>query len=482
MKTTKILSCLPAAAVLALFITACCPAAPVDIYQRSGIDAPGLNGEVRIEVGDIDVGGYAPGSMAFGTTEIFQEGIQIPPVKIVKRHHVDTELLAFLLANVRLPVVARGDLMAQVAANNVGGQRLLSLIEKYGAESVAEYMVALMDYSERRMRAGIAELPEGRYTYEDYLEWNKGEPILIRATVEICGDQLVFDFTGTSPQIEGPMNCRLPTVEACAYYVTKCLIDPGLPPNSGAHRPVRIIAPEGSLVNATYPAGVVHSNIVTSQRIVDVLLGAFLQAVPERAQAASSGTMNLLVVGGLDPVTGRYFSHIETYGGGQGACFDMDGMSGVQTHMTNTRNAPVEVMESTYPLRVERYGLVPDSEGAGRFRGGLGMVREMTVLTDVTLTLSSDRHRLHPWGVKGGQEAAGARCILTRADGTVQELPVKLTQRIDAGDRITTVTPGGGGWGNPRERDCAMIESDVEEELISVERAKMVYGLDPYKA
>lgn len=456
------------------------PAGPGHLNDISVVSPVFADGKVVALVASmahhVDVGGYAPGSMAFGTTEIFQEGIQIPPVKIVKRHQVDKELLAFMLANVRLPVVGRGDLMAQVAANNVGGQRLIALMDKYGAETVARYMAALMDYSERRMRAGIGEMPKGRYSFEDYLEWDDEMLIPIRVAVEIGDDELLADFTGTSPQVEGPLNCRRPTVEACVYYVAKCLVDPGLPPNAGVYRPIEVVAPDGSLVSASYPASVVHSNIVTTQRIVDVLLGAFLKAVPERVQAASSGTENLVIIGGPNPRTGSYFSYVETYGGGQGASFDMDGMSGVHTHMTNTRNAPLEVMETSYPLRVERYGLVPDSEGAGKYRGGFGMVREVTALADASLTLSSDRHRLHPWGVDSGLEASGARCILTKPDGSVQELPVKLTTRIHAGERIATITPGGGGWGDPRERDHDLVASDVQEGLISQERAETVYG------
>jgi N-methylhydantoinase B len=236
------------------------------------------------------------------------------------------------------------------------------------------------------------------------------------------------------------------------------------------------VVPEGSLLHATFPASTVHSNIVTTQRIVDVITGAFLQAVPERLTAACSGTENMVIIGGLNPRTGRWFNYTETYGGGQGAFHDRDGMSGVHTHMTNTRNAPVEVIEASYPITVERYGLVLDSEGAGRQRGGLGIERRVKVHTDATLTISSDRHRCRPWGVDGGLPAANSSVRIVKANGNVIELPGKITCDIEAGDQLTTITPGGGGWGDPSARSLQAIEQDLQERMISRERATSVYG------
>lgn len=426
----------------------------------------------------VDVGGFAPGSMAVGVHEIYQEGLQIPPIKIVKRDVVDEELLAFFLANIRTQLEGRGDLMAQVAANNVGERRLQELFARYDASTLARTMKAIMDYSERRMRAGIREIPNGIYSFEDYLEFNDADETLIpiRVTITVEDEDITMDFTGTSPQVRGSLNCRRPTVEACAYYVVKCLVDPGLPPNSGAHRPIHVHVPEGSLLHARFPASTVHSNIVTTQRIVDVMTGALLQAVPERLTAACSGTENMVIIGGLHPRTGRWFNYTETYGGGQGAFHDRDGMSGVHTHMTNTRNAPVEVIEASYPITVERYGLVMDSEGAGRFRGGLGMERTITVHTDATLTVCSDRHRTRPWGVAGGWPAANSRVAIVKPNGKEIELPGKITCDIHAGDRFTTITPGGGGWGDPKTRDREAVARDVRERMISAERARTVYG------
>jgi len=427
----------------------------------------------------VDVGGFAPGSMPVGVHEIYQEGIQIPPVKIVKQDVIDDELLAIFLANIRTRMEGRGDLMAQVAANNVGERRLQDLFQRYDPTTLARTMQAIMNYSERRMRAGIREIPNGVYTFQDYLEFNDEEESLIpiRVSIAVEDDEITMDFTGTSPQVRGSLNCRRPTVEACAYYVVKCLVDPGLPPNSGAHRPIKVIVPEGSLLHARFPASTVHSNIVTTQRIVDVMTGALLKAVPERLTAACSGTENMIIIGGLNPRTGRWFNYTETYGGGQGAFHDRDGMSGVHTHMTNTRNAPVEVIEASYPITVERYGLVLDSAGAGRYRGGLGMERHVTVHTDATLTVSSDRHRTRPWGVESGLPAANSRVRIVKANGKEVELPGKITCDIQAGDQLITTTPGGGGWGDPTTRSRQAVEHDLQERLISPERARSVYGL-----
>jgi N-methylhydantoinase B len=300
----------------------------------------------------------------------------------------------------------------------------------------------------------------------------------VRVAITVHDGRLEADFSASDPQTPGPLNCRWPSVAACVYYVLKCVVDPDLPPNAGAYRPIRVVTRPGTLLEAQYPAAVCNANIITTQRIVDAVLRALIQAVPERVPAACSGTMNLLNIGGFDPQDGRYYNYIETYGGGQGALYDRDGMDAVQNHMTNTRNAPVEAIEAAYPLRVVRYGLVPDSEGAGRFRGGTGLLREVEILGSYTrLTVSSDRKTVFPWGVFGGRDAAGSRCAITHADGSTTELPSKVTTFLQQGDRLVTVTPGGGGWGDPRARDAEQIRRDVEAGLVSPERARDVYGL-----
>lgn len=431
----------------------------------------------------VDVGGFAPGSMASNVHEIYQEGLQIPPVKIVKRDVVDDELMEFFLANVRTKIESRGDMLAQVSANHVGEKRTIELIEKYGIEKTELYMQEIMDYSERRMRAGIKNLPNGSYDFQDFIE-GSGEDglynkkIKIQVKVEIQDESIFVDFTGTDPEVRSPLNCRASTALACVYYVVKCIVDPGLPPNSGAYRPITVHVPEGSLVQCTFPSAVAHGNIVTSHRIVDALLGALVSVVPERVVAACSGTQNLLNIGGIHKETGNYYNYIETYGGGQGAMYNSDGMDGVHTHMTNTRNAPIEVIEATYPLKIEGYSLIEDSDGAGEFRGGLGIVRKIRNLSEnATLTISSDRNIQGPWGLFGGEEARGAQCVKVKRDGETIPLPSKTTTSLKRGEMVITKTPGGGGWGYPKKRDLHQVQLDVVEGFISIQRARDIYGV-----
>jgi len=427
----------------------------------------------------VDMGGFAPGSMPFGVTEIYQEGLQITPMKIMRRGVLDEHLLAFINANLRTPEENRGDLMAQIAANVIAQRRIEELAAKHGSERLESYFAALLDYSERRLTAGIRTIPEGVYRGEDVIEGDgiSDDPIAIRVSVEVRDGRFTADFSDSDNQVLGPINCRWPSVAACVYYVLKCFVDPELPANAGAYRPIEIRTRPGSVLEAQYPAAVCNANIITTQRIVDALLAALIQASPERAIAACSGTMNLLNVGGFDPAGGRYYNYIETYGGGQGAMFDRDGMEGVHSHMTNTRNAPVEAIEAAYPLRVRSYGLVPDSEGPGRFRGGVGMHREFEILGDYTrLTVSSDRKDVHPWGAFGGGAARGSACTIDR-DGERIDLPSKVTTFLRKGDHLRTVTPGGGGWGDPLERDAAEVAEDVRSGLVSRERGETAYGV-----
>ena len=428
----------------------------------------------------VDVGGYAPGSMPFGVTEIYQEGLQIPPVKIMKQGVIDEEIMALIRQNVRTKAESRGDLMAQIASNNVGARRIGELIGRHSVAHVQTYMEEILDYAERSMIAGIQQLPQGRYSFEDYVEGDgiTDALIKIRAALEIQEKRIRIDFTGTDPQVKGPMNARDTAARACVYFVLKAVIDPDLPTNSGSYRPIDIVTPEGSLLQAKFPAAVCNSNILTDQRVVDVLLGALMQAVPERVVAACSGEMNLINVGGIHPRTDEYYNYVETYGGGQGAMWDQDGMDGVHTHLTNTRNAPVEVIESTYPLRVERYGLVPDSEGSGEHRGGCGMVREIVMLGKETkFTLSADRREIGPWGAFGGRAAKTSDCLVISPDGKMKRLPSKVTTTLGRDEKVTIVTPGGGGWGDPFKRAPSKVGWDVLEGLVSPERARDIYGV-----
>src|SRR6266542_703104 len=428
----------------------------------------------------VDIGGFDPGSMPFGVTEIYQEGLQIPPLKIQGRGQLDEHLLAFINLNLRTPAENRGDLLAQIAANTIAERRVCEVAAKYGAPTLRQYFDEMLDYSERRMTAGLRRIPDGTYVGEDVIEGDgiHDRPLTLRVRVTVHDGTLIADFSDSDAQTAGPLNCRWPSVAACVYYVLKCVVDPDLPPNAGAYRPITVVTRDGTLLGARYPAAVCNANIITTQRIVDALLKALIQAVPERVPAACSGTMNLLNIGGFDPRDGSYYTYIETYAGGQGAFHDRDGMDAVPNHMTNTRNAPVEAIEATYPLRVLRYGFVPDSDGAGRFRGGAGLLRELEVLGSYTrLTLSSDRKSVHPWGAFGGSDAAGSRCVITHADGTTTELASKVTTFLQEGDRLLTVTPGGGGWGDPHDRDKRRVRNDVQAGLITRERARDVYGV-----
>ena len=429
----------------------------------------------------VDMGGYAPGSMALGLREVYQEGLQIPPVKIVKRGILDKELMDFVKQNVRTSIEVEGDIHAQMACNNVGRKRLEELARRYHVDVLHGYIEKLFDYSERRIRAGLKAIPKGTYTFEDFMEGTPLTPefIRVKVTISVSEDEILFDFTGTDPQVNDSINSNKACVNTACYYIVKVLVDPGLPPNVGSYRPIRIHAPSGSCINAESPAAIGNSTIITAPKVVDVLLGALVHAVPERAAAASNGVTSLFNIGGFNPRTGKLYNYIETYAGGQGAMHQQDGMDAVQCHMTNTRNAPVEVIESTYPLLVRSYGLVADSDGPGRFRGGLGMRREIEIQSQkTTLTVSTDRSKLKPWGVFGGMPGGNSACFLEHGDGKVEKLAYsKMTRPVETGEVVTMMTPGAGGWGDPLTRDPEKVLWDVTEEFISPERAKEFYGV-----
>ena len=428
----------------------------------------------------VDIGGIAPGGMPTISTEIFQEGLRIPPIRIRKGGRLDKEILALITTNVRTHREATGDIQAQLAANNVGERRLVEIVQKYGLEKTRAYMDELIAYSERQMLARIKELPKGTFTFEDYLEGDglSDELLRIKANVCIGDDKICVDFSGSADQTKGSVNCTRAVTLACAFYALKSAIDPFLPSTGGTFRPVEVITPEHSIVNPDFPAPVSNANINTAQRIADVVLGALAQAMPERVPAASSGSMGLFTIGGIDPRNERYYSYVETYGGGQGAVFNQDGMDGVHTNMTNTRNTPAEVIEIAYPLLVNRYGLVPDTDGPGKFRGGVGLTRELAVINHTpTMSLGSDRLKIRPWGLMGGE---GGGCVGSRivaADGEEIPLPSKTTREVASGSRIILQTAGGGGYGRPFDRSPEKVLEDVKQGLIGLARAKSSYGV-----
>jgi N-methylhydantoinase B len=405
-------------------------------------DSGELLGYVANRAHHADVGGAAPGSMPANATEIAMEGLRIPPILIADAHGERADVLALIAANSRTPNERRGDLRAQFAANHVGAQRLRELAGQIGPPRLHQAMAAVCDYSDRRVRAAVRQIPDGCYHYSDVLEVDSG--VTIRAALTVAGEEVTIDFAGTDPQIPVNLNAVFAVTQSCAMFVFRMLTDPDAPPNAGCYRSLRVRAPEGSVVNATFPAPSAAGNVETSQRIVDVLLGCFAQAIPERVPAASQGTMNNLLIG----AGGEHaFSYYETLGGGEGGTPSRPGMSGVHTGMTNTRNTPAEAVELDYPLRVWRYELRRSSGGAGAHPGGEGLIRELEVLTDCTLTVQSERRQHPPWGLGGGHPGAVGRNILRRADGTEVHLPSKGTWPLRRGDRIRIETPGGGGWG-----------------------------------
>ena len=428
----------------------------------------------------VDVGGKVPGSLTPDATEIFHEGICFPPVKIKKEGKIDPEIFGMFHANIRTKYESGGDLMAQIAANNVGEKRFEELCDEMGVDTVLEAVKELEEYCDRRMTAELEKLPSGVWEFEDFLEGDgitTEEPLAVRVKITTGGPRIKIDFTGTCPQVRGPLNCVRPMALACIYYVIRAMTDPTIPPNSGTYRRFEVITPEGSLVNAVYPAATGSGNSITCQRLVDVLIGALAQAVPDKACAAACGSMNGIQLGGYNPLTHSFFANGETVGGGYGGMCDQDGTSGVNTHMTNTRNTPVEVLETIMPVKVIRYGLMHDSEGPGFHRGGFGIERVLEFQTDeVDCFIASDRVKTQPWGLAGGKPARGARFTVIRADGTREDLPSKARVRFYNKDRLYIQTSGGGGWGDPVRRSRTELERDVKDGLISEERAQTQYG------
>jgi len=398
-----------------------------------------------------DVGGMSPGSMPLAS-EIFQEGLILPPVRLVRDGRLEEDLARVILANVRTPTERLGDLAAQMAANSVAERRMQEVVSRYGRTRVDHYAGDVQDYTERVLRATIEALPDGDYAFEDALEDDGfgAAPLSIRVRVAIAGGSAVVDFAGTHPQTTGGVNANFAITLSATLYAFRCLVRDDVLYNAGIARPLVVRAPPGSLVNAQRPAAVAGGNVETSQRITDVVLGALSQALPGRVPAASQGTMNNVTLGGHDPSTGLAFAYYETLGGGMGGRNGLPGLNGVHTHMSNTRNTPIEGIEHYLPLRMVRYGLRPGTGGAGAFRGGDGLVREYEALTAIDVTILSERRTLRPWGVQGGEPGHPGRNTIRRADGALEELPSKCHVRLRPGDRLCIETPGGGGYGVAR--------------------------------
>ncbi len=394
-----------------------------------------------------DVGGMSPGSMPLAR-EIYQEGIRIPPVLLMRGGSVVSDVMRLILANVRTPEEREGDLLAQVMSNRRGEARLLEIVARYGLARVVRSAAALVDYSERVTRAMLRAIPDGEYRFHDFLDDDgmTDEPVRIQVAVRVKGDEAEIDFTGSSAQVAGSVNANYAIAVSAAMYCFRCLIEAEVPYNAGLLRPIRVIAPDRSVVNAGLPAAMAAGNVETSQRITDVILGALAQAVPERIPAASAGTMSNLSFGGWDTLRGKAFAYYETIAGGMGASSRGPGRSATHSHMTNSWNTPIEAFEHQYPVRVRAYKIRGGSGGAGTFAGGDGIVRELEFLEAADVTLLSDRRTRGPYGLASGSDGAPGACSLDE-----DELGSKVRVEVGRGARLTIETPGGGGWGAPQD-------------------------------
>lgn len=426
-----------------------------------------------------DVGGKVPGSTSGDANSIFQEGLRIPLVRICKDGEFLQETADFVLLNSRTPADRAGDLGAQVAANQVGVRRLAEIVAKYGIDRFRDCTDALMDYAEALMRAGIRTLPDGQYSFEDFLDddgINLNQPVPIRVTITIEGDTAHLDFTGTSPQVTGPLNVTLNGLLATVFFCFKALVGPSIPSNHGIYRALRVTAPQGSIINCQPPAPV-GQRIDTCQRVVDVIFGAMAQAVPDRVIAACNSAVTTATFSGINPRTGHFYVYLETVAGGSGAHSTADGLSGVQVHMTNTSNLPIEALEREYPLLVERYQFRTDSGGAGQYRGGLGIRREIRVLHDgCTFSGLADRQELAPWGLAGGGHGAPGRYWVIRQG----EEPMRVSSKhsgvtLSAEDLVCVETPGAGGFGSALKRTPEQVQRDLQEGKVSPETAQEAY-------
>ena len=391
-----------------------------------------------------DVGGMSPGSMPLAR-EIYQEGIRIPPVLLMKGDviagsNVQRDVMQIILANVRTPEEREGDLMAQVMSNRRGEDRLLELVSRYGLARVRRSAADLQNYSERVTRAMLRMIPDGEYRFHDFLDDDgvTDKPVRIEAALRIRDDKVDVDFTGSSPQVAGSVNANYAIAVSAAMYCFRCLIAADVPYNAGLLRPIRVIAPDRSVVNAGLPAAMAAGNVETSQRITDVILGALAKALPERIPAASSGTMNNLSFGGWDTLRNRPFAYYETIAGGMGASSQGPGRSATHTHMTNSWNTPIEAFEHEYPVRVRAYRIRGGSGGEGKYAGGDGIVRELQFQDTADVTILADRHKRGPYGLQGGASGAPGNC---------GGRPSKTRFTIQPGETLHIETPGGGGWG-----------------------------------
>jgi N-methylhydantoinase B len=451
------------------------------------VAAPAFAGETLIGwVANIahhsDIGGKVPGSTSGDADSVFQEGIRIPLVRIAEAGKQNDSLLDLILDNTRVPQERYGDLTAQMSSNMIGIERLRDAYTKY-KDTLFDCMAELQDYSERRVRAAVAKLPDGEYSFTDYVDGcgdKYPDPIQIKVKITIKGDAITFDFTGTHEQIEAPINLPLPSLKADVFFSLKALLGPDIPSNEGINRAISIIVPSGCILNAQEPAPI-GALIDCSQRVPDTIFGALAPLFPERSQAAGNGACTTTILAGKGKAgSDSFFIFHEVIAGGMGASSGLDGLSGVQVNLTNTTNMPIEATEMEFTkVRIRKYELRQDSGGPGEFRGGLGIERELEVTEDnILYTGLGDRQRFRPWGLEGGKEGGPGAFFHISAGGTVMRKSHKTTSMpLKKGDMIRVITPGAGGYGNPKKRPPAKVLRDVEEGKVSPASARDDYGV-----
>lgn len=431
-----------------------------------------------------DIGGMSPGSMAGGMTEIYQEGLRIPPIRLMEDGKVVQDVMDLVLLNVRVPEERLGDYNAQIASNQLGVRRAMPLIKRWGPDRVIEGCDAIIAAVARRTRAAIRDLPDGVYEFEDLIDDDglSRENIRIKVAITVSGDEIEFDFHGTEKQVEGNNNVTMAGLQAACLYCMKVLLDPDCPQNHGMLDPVTIKAEEGTIVNAAFPAASA-ARAQTAQRIVDVIFGALAPAYPERIIGASNGANTSAAFFGRDE-KGRYYVYLETLGGGAGARAYKDGTDGVQIHMTNTSNLPIEALETEYPLMIERYELVEDSGGAGEYRGGLALRRDYRPLGhETTFSGQGERFVNPPWGIFGGGPGGTGRFAVLHDNGTESRLANKpSTLRVGPSGVISVITAGAGGYGDPQRRSRDALEEDLESGKFSAGFIDDHYGKARKKA
>lgn len=426
-----------------------------------------------------DFGGMTIGSLPPDATEIFQEGLVLPPCKLVAGGEWNRDLMNVILKNVRMPGHTVGDLRAMMAAGDVGRRRYLEMVDEYGAEVIQRYVDELMDRTGRLTRQKIAEIPDGTYSFEDWLD-NDGIDLetmhKLKATVTIDGSDMFIDFEGTDPQLKGAANSALSGPYCCAYYVMHCLVGPEIPINSGCYRAITLNVPKGTLLNPDHPAPL-NARTMTMCRTVDVIFGSLIQAVPDRLRAASAG-MEGVSLSGRRPDDNSAYVYLELFAGGMGARPTKDGIDYIECDVTNMMNAPVEAVEMEYPIRIHRALLRCDAGGAGRFRGGTGIEKEFELTEgECEITHRGDRFFTQPWGLFGGKPGASWATRVTRKDGEAFDVPARLRFPLRNGDRMHCYTGGGGGHGDPLERDPSAVTEDVWDGKVSAQSARNDYGV-----